>query len=233
MKIIRIYLERLRNDAHFEFFSIWIVLVNKYPFIKGKIEELFDAFLALFDKEDEVVNFNRSSDYSAKIQVADRRLDAALVGLNEFVRGAVHHFNATVAEAALSLKNLLKNYGYITRRNYDEKLAAVTNLLQDLDGPWHDKVLLISSLAEWIEAIRAAAAEETELIALRNAEIAARPQERMPEVRREVDISSRNIIARIEAFMTIEGEANYAAFVSELNAAVERFNRLRPHKKEK
>ncbi|MDR2680909.1 MAG: DUF6261 family protein, partial [Tannerella sp.] len=166
-----------------------------------------------------------------KISAADSRLDGIVTGFGEIIRGALHHFNPHVADAALSLQNLFKTYGNIARKNYDEELAAVTNLLQDLEGAYADRVMLITGLSEWVKELGTASRELADLLALRNTETAEKPQVRMVNVRREIDPVYRNFVARIEALSLIEGESDYIAFINELNALVERFNHIRPHQR--
>jgi hypothetical protein len=233
MKINRINLERLRNEAHYQFIAAVIALTVKYPFITGKISDLFTLLQNLFTKEDEVVDYIRKSDYSDKIAAADLRLDNAVTGFIETIRGMFHHFDPNVADAAQSLINLTKTYGSIVRKNYDEELAAVTNLLQELEGAYKSKLDAINGLSEWITEIKAASENMTTLLALRNTEKAAKPQERMVNVRREINIVYRDVIAKIEAFTLVEGETAYTPFIQELNALVERFNKIRSHKTKK
>jgi hypothetical protein len=233
MKISRIYLENLRNEAHYQFIVAVIALLVKYSFIVERLGDLFTLLQSLFTKEDDAVDYIRKSDYSAKIAAADQRLDNAVTGFGETLRGALRHFNSSVADAAQSLVNLLKTYGNIVRKNYDEELAAVTNLLQELDGAYRAKVDAINGLSEWITEIREASESVSALLALRTTEKAGKPQERMVNVRREVDAVYRDIVAKIEALTLVEGSTAYAPFVRELNALVERFNKIRSHKTKK
>jgi hypothetical protein len=230
MKIIRINLDRLRNEAHYQFFAAIIALIIKFPLIVEKLGDLFTSLQSLFAKEDEAVDYIRKSDYSAKIAAADERLDSAVIGLSETVRGALHHFRPEVVEAALSLKNLIKAYGNIVRKNYDEELAAVTNLLQDLNGAYATKISLIGGLSEWITEIKAASDNMTALLALRNTEKADKPKERMVNVRREIDPVYRDIVTKIEALTIVEGETAYVPFIKELTELIDRFNKIRSHK---
>jgi hypothetical protein len=230
MKVSRIYLENLRNEAHYQFIAALIALVVRFPLIGEKLGDLFELLQRLFAGEDAAVDYIRKSDYSAKIAEADRRLDSAVTGFGETVRGALRHFSPEVVDAAQSLRNLLKTYGNIARKNYDEELAAVTNLLQELDGAYAKKVHSIGNLSEWVMEIHETSATVTALLAQRNTEKANKPQERMVNVRREIDPVYRNIVARIEALSLIEGDVAYAPFINELNALVERFNLIRPHK---
>jgi hypothetical protein len=55
----------------------------------------------------------------------------------------------------------------------------------------------------------------------------------MVNIRREIDPVYRNIVAGIEALALVEGAAAYAPFIHELNALVERFSHIRPHRAEK
>jgi hypothetical protein len=229
MKVSKIYLERLRNEAHFEFFVALIVLAVKFPLIVERLGSLFVVLQSLFAKEDAVVDYIRKSDYSAGISAADQRLDVAVIGFKNAVRGALHHFKEEVADAAQSLKNLLNTYGNIVRKNYDEELAAVTNLLQELDGEYAAKVALISGLSEWITEIREAGKELADMLVGRNTEKANKPQDRMVNVRREIDLVYRDIVAKVEALTLVEGDDAYAPFINELNVLVDRFNKIRPH----
>jgi ABC-type transporter Mla subunit MlaD len=233
MKISKIHLGHLRNEAHYQFFTAFIALIAKFPFIVGKLGDLLVSLQELFAKEDEVVDYIRKSDYSAKIAAADERLDSAVVGFSETVRGALHHFREEVADAALSLKNLLKTYGNITRKNYDEEIAAVTNLLQDLEGAYTEKVALISGLSDWVAEIKSAKDNMSALLALRNTEKAGKPQERMVNVRREIDPVYRDVTAKIEALTLVEGETEYEPFIRELNELIDRFNKIRSRKTDK
>jgi hypothetical protein len=230
MKILVLYLSRLRNEAHYQFFAALIALIHANPIIKEKVLAWFEKLVEIFNREDEVVDFIRKSDYTTKIVEADNRLNKAVVGFSETILGATHHFNPGVADAALSLKNLLKTFGKIIHKNYDEELAAITNLLQELDGAYMEKVELISGLSEWVEEIRGAGNNLNALLVLRNAEKAAKPQERMNDIRKEIDPAYRELVKRIEAFSLVEGELEYASFINELNALIERFNHIRPHK---
>jgi hypothetical protein len=205
----------------------------KFPFIAGKLGDLFGLLQSLFAKEDEVVDYIRKSDYSAKIAAADERLDKAVIGFGETVRGALYHFRPEVADAALSLKNLLGTYGNIIRKNYDEELATVTNLLQELEGGYATSVTLIGGLSEWITEIKDASENVATLLALRNTEKAGKPQERMVDVRREIDFVYRDVVAKIEALTLVEGETEYVPFIKELNELIDRFDKIPSRKTKK
>jgi hypothetical protein len=233
MKIIRIDLKNLRNEAHYQFLTAVIALIVKFPLIASRLGDLFGLLQGLFAKEDEVVDYINKSDYSAKIADADERLDKAVTGFGETVRGALHHFRPDVTDAAQSLKNLMGTYGNIIRKNYDEELAAVSNLVQELEGAYAPSVYVIGGLSEWITEIKSASENMATLIALRNTERAGKPQERMLNVRREIDSVYRDVVAKIEALTLIEGETEYVTFIKELNELVDRFNKIRPRKTKK
>jgi hypothetical protein len=233
MKILKIYLTLLRNEVHYQFFESLIAILSKFPYVKDKIAAQFRRLSELFAKEDEVIDLMRKSDYTAKIAAADHRLDRVVQSFGGVVRTALNHFNPAVADAAQSLLNLFKSFGRIPSKSYREEIAAVTNLLQELRGGYAAKVALVDGLNGWIAEMDAAKAELTTLLDSRTSEKAARPQERMLNVRREIDAVYLDLITRIEAFMLFEGESEYAAFVRELNTLIDEVKKIRPHHRKK
>ncbi|MDR2563321.1 MAG: DUF6261 family protein [Prevotellaceae bacterium] len=230
MKITRIHLENLRNEAHCQYLAFFVALLVKFPAIIEKIGNLLELFNSKFLIEKQVLDFVRKSDYSEKIREADRNLDKFITGFVETIRGAIKHRSQAVSEAAVSLTNLMKTYKNITRKNYDEELASVNSLLKELTGEYSDRIAVITGLDEWVEDIRSSSEILAELLALRTAEKAAKPQDRMIGIRREVDPLYRKIIAKIDAFILIEGEENYIAFITDINALIDRYNKIRPYK---
>jgi hypothetical protein len=232
MKTIKINFRHLRNEAHFRFFSAFIALFVEFPFVGEKVSALLERLRVLFAREDDVVDLIRKSDYTAKIAAADQRLDKAVVGFGDTIRGAIRHFNDNVADAAISLNNLLRGFGTIISKTYNEEIAAVTNLLQELETPkYASSVALISGLDGWITEIRAACNECITLLDARTSETANRPNERMVNIRREIEPVYFDVIARIEALILVEGETEYSDFVNKLNALIDEFNKLRPGKR--
>ncbi|MDR1963302.1 MAG: DUF6261 family protein [Planctomycetaceae bacterium] len=231
MKIKSIHLYRLRNEAHYQLMIFFVRLLDKYPEVKYRIATELPAFDALLAKEDAAVDFMTKSDLTKLIAQADRRLDSNLTGIGDIVRGALHHFDKTVAEAAESLYNRIKVYGGIAHKNYAEELAAVANLLQDFNGDYASKVALIDGLSAWIAELTAAAANLQTLIEERIAEKAAQPQERMKDIRREIDSVFIDLIDRINAVIILESPPNFLAFANELNEQFDSFNKIYSHKR--
>ena len=227
--IEKIYLSKLRGEAHYQFMGSFIALTSKYPVIVNKISTPFQNLQTLYATETEIIDQMRKSDYTAKIVAADHRLDNAVQGFGQNVHTAVHHFDPAIADAAYSLKNLFKSFGKIERKSYREESAAVSTLLKELSGAYAEKAALISGLNGWIVEMNAANAEVVALLADRAAEKASRPPERLKNVRSDIDAVYHDIIARIEAFILLEGETEYLVFVRDLNALIEDLHKIRPH----
>jgi hypothetical protein len=233
LKILKISLILLRNEVHYQFFESLIAILLKYSYVKDKIAEQFQRLSELFAREDGAIDLMRKSNYTAKIAAADQRLDRAVQSLGGILRTARNHFNPAVADAGQSLFNLFKSFGDIPSKSYREEMAAVTNLLQELHGGYADKITLIEGLDGWITEMEAAKTELTTLLDSRASEKAVRPQERMLNIRREIDAVYRELIARIEAFILVEGEPEYAAFIRELNTLIDEVKKIRPHHRKK
>ncbi|MDR2683625.1 MAG: DUF6261 family protein, partial [Dysgonamonadaceae bacterium] len=76
----------------------------------------------------------------------------------------------------------------------------------------------------WVTEIAAAQAEFERLFLLRNDERAAKPQEKLRAVRKQIGAVYRQVVEHIDSYTVINGEASTAAFVSRINQEITYFN---------
>jgi hypothetical protein len=134
MKIEKINTAHLRNDEHFQFHTEFRDLATKHGAAALKIKPQFDAYLPLYDTEDEALKKIVKSEFTAKIHEADKARDEIWVGIEETVATAHRHFYPTVRDAAARLQIVLDTYGNVARKGLDEETSAVYNILQELQG---------------------------------------------------------------------------------------------------
>jgi transcription elongation GreA/GreB family factor len=222
MKIEKIDFSRLRNDAHFQFFTEVIKLVERYGAAQLKIEPQFDALLALYADEDTALKKILKSSLTADIQEADRYRDEIWRGMTDANRSAMRHFDDAVRQAAERLKIVFDTYGNIAAKPLDEETSAIYNILQDFDGKYSSDAVAVR-LTGWMDELRATNDRFQTLMTERYDEAAARTALRLKEVRLQVDAAYRTITERINAAIIMEGAAPYAEFVTTLNTVVKRF----------
>jgi hypothetical protein len=227
-KIKAIYFEHLRNEAHYEFLWIFSHLVDEYQQVRALLAALYDAFLVLLATEKKLLDAARASVLTQQIADADHRVDRAVAGIKATVNAARHALDAAVAEAARVLYVRLREFGNIRGKAYEEESAAVQVLLDDLNGVYAPQVALVG-LQAWVAELTEAETAFTQLYLQRGSEIALRPQERMTDVRREIEASYHVMSTIIGASTIVDTSGAYDEFIAKLNTQVTYFNEHNHH----
>jgi hypothetical protein len=222
-KIKAIYFEHLRNDAHYEFLWVFSHLVEEYSAVKALLAGLLDAFLVLLAKEKKLLDAARVSALTKQIVDADRRIDRAVSGIKAVINAARYSLDVTIAEAARVLYLRLREFGNIRRKAYEEEAAAVQVLLSDLGSAYAQQVSILG-LHEWMRELMEAEAAFTRLYLQRGDETAIRPQERMVDMRHDIETSYRGMTTLINAAAVMDAAGTYDEFIAKLNAQVVYFS---------
>jgi hypothetical protein len=230
MNIERFTLTELWNEEHFQFHSDVVALLadDGQSNEEGEgyntatslgVEQDYAAYLIAHNKEDVALELIRKSAITKKIAEADTTRDITFRGLTDFVRTSTQHFNTDKREAAYQLKVVLDHYGNLAHKSYAAETASIYNLLQELNDKYAAEIAQVG-IGDWVSQLEADNAAFQTLLDARFAETAGKTDLRMKEVRKEIDIIYRRIIARIEAYMLLNGDALYIPFVRALNARV-------------
>jgi hypothetical protein len=224
MKILKVHFSHLRNEAHYQFLLLVQNLFERYPSVAAIVSELSPRFGELLTLEGQLTDAVRASEYTAELAEADRRVDRDIVGINAAVKSALHHFDPEVVKAAQSLELRLKSFrGEIEKKSYEEESAAVKILVAELQTTCSAQVAKVG-IYDWVAELSAAQAVFEQLFITRNTEYANRPQQRLREVRKQIEAVYRLMAERIDAWGVINGEAASAPFVGELNKEIVYFN---------
>jgi hypothetical protein len=228
MKIESIHSQHLTQALHLQFVSDAKDLMEKFNPSALKFAPQYDVFQASVEKENQCFKMIRKSHLSESKENADQDRDEVLTGINEAVRTALRHFDATVNEAARKLKIVLDAYNNpkpLRDLPYDAETAAVSNLLQEFEGKYSADVQA-AGLTEWVAELRQRNEAFDRLTKAYNEQQAAKPSFRFIAVRRETDEAYKKIALVINAMMVMEGETAYAPLVAELNALIKHYNDL-------
>ena len=229
MKILTIRFNYLRNEAHYQFLLIDKKLFEMYPNVAAIVTSQLQQFYPLLTLEGTLVDAVRSSEYTKQLADADQRLDNAVAGLSIAINANLHHPNPDYVKAAERLELRLRAFrGDIERKAYEEESAAVKILVADLQGGYAPQVSLLG-LGVWVSEIGTAQAVFEQLFLLRNAERSVQSQERLKDVRRQIEAVYRQIKERIEAYTVMNGENVTGAFIRRLNDEITYFNEHNVH----
>lgn len=221
MKIEKFALSRLRNETHYQFFRVLEGLVQKFPAVADLVGSLWPKLLALVVLESQLVDNVKASLYTEQIAAADSRRDRAIVGISAAIESALHHYDPAIVEAAHAVEIRLKAFhGSIEQKSYEQESAAVTILVSDLKTTYASQVTALG-LGGWVTELAAAQTAFDSLFALRNEEREHTPQEKLHELRRQVDAAYENFTAFVNAYTLIDGDRDCGEFIGLLNQEIE------------
>jgi hypothetical protein len=225
MKILKVNFGHLRNEAHYQFLLLVRKLFERYPAVAAIVNELLPHFYELLVIEGQLVDAVRASEYTAELAEADKRVDRDIVGINAAVKSALHHFDPDVVKAAQSLELRLKSFrGEIDKKSYEEESAAVKILVADLQTTYAAQVAKVG-IGDWVTELASAQAVFEQLFITRNIELAEKPQERLKDVRKQIDAGYRLMVEHIDAYNVLhKDDPDCLRFVNELNGEIAYFN---------
>jgi len=223
MKIEKINLLHLRNDAHFQFHTEFRDLVEHQGAATLKINPQFDGYLPLYNRVDEALKKIVKSEFTAKIHEADKARDEIYLGMAETVAATLRHFNPDVRQAAERLKILFDTYGNVANKPLNEETSAIYNILQELKGKYTTDVASIG-LTQWVAELENRNQTFETLVKERFDETASRATDIvMKQARVQLDDVYKTIVERINALAVVEGIETYEAFIKTLNAVIAKY----------
>jgi len=219
MKINKIDLKSMSNDAHYQFFSNFRDTVAKVGTAALKIKPQFDEWLALFKKEDEVLKKISKSALTKQIQDADKVRDDTYIGMVEIAGAYLRHCDKEVSEAARRLKIVFDTYGNIAKKPIKEQISVTVNILQDLQGKYAADCATVK-ISDWVSLLATQNSALNALMAERIDEAVAKTDVVLREVRIAGDEAYRKICDIVNVYIMLEGTAKYEVFVKTLNAII-------------
>jgi hypothetical protein len=222
MKVEKIHLNNLRNDAHFQFHTEFKDLVEKTGAASLNIEALFNTYGGLYKNVDDGLRKITKSVITEQIQEADKARDEIWSGLVEMNKAAAKHFDADVREAAALLKTVFDTYGNLAVKPLNEETSAMYNILQELEGKYAEAAKTVG-ITSWIAELKTRNNKLSDLMKERFDESASKSDIVVKVARAELDKCYVSIAERINALVIVEGTADYEAFIKTWNVVVAKY----------
>jgi DNA-binding FrmR family transcriptional regulator len=216
----------LSNALHLQFVVAVLNLIGKFGHNFSKIATQVEALQKSADREDLCYKVVRKSNISAVKKDSNKARDSIIIGIKDAVKSLLRHFDIKVKEAANRIKIVIDAYDspqLLTKLPYDAKTAAVNSLLQEFDLNYAGDVR-ITGLTPWIEELRTRNKAFESLTNDYNEQQSEKPSFRHKDTRKDTDKAYKDIVSVIKVLMIIDGETQYAPFVSELNTLIKHFN---------
>jgi hypothetical protein len=214
----------MHNDEHFLFYKDFKDLAETVDMDAFGIAELWEPFTARFLAEDEAFKKIIKSATTAEIKIADKARDNTFSGLVETLRGAVKHYDKTIAAAARRVKIVFDTFGNLSSMSLIKQTSGLYNLLQDLHGKYAADVKT-AGLDGWVEKLETENNAVDTLLKARNAENAGKTQLKMKKCRAATDDAYYAITDRIHAMININGNAGFTEFVNQMNTVIDKYYR--------
>ena len=227
MKINKIDLKSMRNDAHFQFHADIIALINGIGAIVLKIAALWTAHTALFAALDAALKKISMSAITAKIQEADKARDDLYSGFKKTVAALCEHYDPEMRDAALKVQVVIHTYGNVTSKSLSEETSAIYNLVQELNSDKYKQLVILLGLTQWLTNIEEKNNEVSSLMQERDRENAGKPHTPVVDERRAVDESYRRIVDIINAHLLLGQLTGADEFVNTVNETIHRYASMR------
>jgi hypothetical protein len=223
-KISVIHFRYLRGEAHYQYLTLFKGLLDEFTVVRNTASSFYADLVTLLAQEKQVVDQQKSSDYTQQIADADHRDDRLITGIRDVVDAAMHHFTPATVVAAKFINLRLKTFGEIQSKTYEEEVTAIDILLDDLQSPEYTPKVTLIGLTPWVTELRLAVNDFKRLLRLRSVESAGKPEQRLREIRKQIEAVYHNIIDRIHSAATLDTNNAYTEFIKRLNVQIAYFN---------
>jgi hypothetical protein len=226
--LVRILLDKMRNETHVEYIRDVIDLVKRVGAGSIGVTALLAELEPLFATEQACFEVILRSDLTIKIEEKDHERDSLFHGLKATVSAATYHPVAAKREAATSLLATIDHYGNITRKSYDDESANIDDLLRELDTPANKALVTTVGVTDYTDRLRQVNNELIAYMHARDTEASQRPVASMKAARAAVDKVLHAMLARVESQVNLYGltsaSSDYSPFVNEWNTLAGRYN---------
>jgi len=221
LKIITTPLSRLRNSQHLFLMTEFIRLVLDSTVAKLGLESYFPGFQTAVDAETVAIEVEHGSMFTEKIDELIVLREKYYGAYLKLIDNGLDHFDQTVVDAAKLLERLHTKYSLILHKTKAEKMTDFANLSGELKKPeYADAVLKIGAVV-WTAKIQEINDLCTVHVDSRDKEGSVRPDGNVHDARMVVDSIYNTMIERINASVIMNGQADYAEFIDQLNLKIE------------
>lgn len=222
MEIDALNVSKLHNEEHYDFGGELVGLMEVYSPATLSIEALWPTYVSAYAREKAALEVIKKSALTKTIVEIDHSRGTTFRGLSDIAKANCNHFNAEKKDKALRLELVFDHYGNLSVLPYGEETASIENLCEELESNYAAE-LSTFGLTEWVTELKAKNLDFKDIRSSRFTESANKNDDKMKEVRMEVDAAYKAIVNRINAGIEFVGPAVYEAFVRELNERIESY----------
>ncbi|KAB8154207.1 hypothetical protein EZY14_007150 [Kordia sp. TARA_039_SRF] len=217
---------RYRNSEFLQYLKDVLELVNSQDVDTLQLTVPRDGLQAVVTQMDNLFQQEQSSGITQELIRLDERRDKAFIGLKVLLEAHEYHYEDNVQSAARSLLYNMNSFGTnIPRMNYQAETAVIDSMLTDWSTE-PDLVAAITTLgiSNWVAELTTANTTFNNRFLARISESAANPAMSFTNMRENSAIVYRDLVAHIQAYAVLGGNAVYQTMVNEVNELTNHYN---------
>lgn len=225
MNIINeIHLHLMRNGSHFTYVSHVLQQAEANTAVSTKAASYLAEFKKAVAAEDALLKTSAKSLRSDSIADADASRDTLYTGFKAAVRSLMRAPSAEMAQAAVELNQLAKDYRIETNAPMVQETGMLLNFLDDLGTKFKTQVETLG-LEKFVGELREANSRVDTLMVERNKERQGSVTGALKAARKATDEAYGHLVMMVNGLVYVEGESAYKDFVDYVNVEILYFRR--------
>ena len=221
-QINSISLERMSNGSHFLFITDTVGLATADAKVKTKVTAELTALQTALKAEDDALALSKANLLSKEIKAIDAERDKHYKALRKAITFFLNHPDAQLVKAAQRLEQLLKDYNINPAMQLDRETGLLLNLISDLETKSAADVTALA-LTPVVLAMKQANDKLREVTRARANDRAVQIVGQLKQAQHASDEAYRTLVQKVNALAVVEGEADYADFISKMNEQVKHY----------
>ena len=215
-------LAHMKSGAHFLFITDTVGLATADAKVKTKVTAELTALQTALKAEDDALALSKANLLSKEIKAIDAERDKHYKALRKAITFFLNHPDAELVKAAARLEQLLKDYNINPAMQLDRETGLLLNLISDLETKSAVDVTALA-LTPVVQAMKQANDKLREVTRARANDRAVQIVGQLRQAQHASDEAYRALVQKVNALAVVEGEADYADFISKMNEQVKHY----------
>ena len=212
----------MSNGSHFLFITDAVGLATADAKVKTKVTAELTALQTALKAEDDALALSKANLLSKEIKAVDAERDKHYKALRKAITFFLNHPDAQLVKAAQRLERLLKDYNIDPKMQLDRETGLLLNLIGDLETKSAADVTALA-LTPVVQAMKQANDKLREVTRARANDRAVQIVGQLKQAQHASDEAYRTLVQKVNALAVVEGEADYADFISKMNEQVKHY----------
>ena len=215
-------LAHMKSGAHFLFITDTVGLATADAKVKTKVTAELTALQTALKAEDDALALSKANLLSKEIKAIDAERDKHYKALRKAITFFLNHPDAQLVKAAQRMEQLLKDYNIDPKMQLDRETGLLLNLISDLETKSAADVTALA-LTPVVQAMKQANDKLREVTRARANDRAVQIVGQLKQAQHASDEAYRTLVQKVNALAVVEGEADYADFISKMNEQVKHY----------